>query len=166
MLIARALAERTAGIDAADVDAPQKRDLAVDHEQLAVIALIDVPTLLELERIHRVVFEQIDAAVAEPLDKFARRAEGADAVVDEIDLYALRLLLDQGIGETPAHLQPAADDGLFEREVAVEDVGRLTAVAEALKDLLALLRRKRTARPRELYRLMRTARHVGDDGRQ
>src|SRR3569833_139260 len=206
MLIARALAERTAGIDAADVDAPQKRDLAVDHEQLAVIALIDVPTLLEIERNHRVEFEQIDAAVAVPLEKFARRAEGADAVVDEIDLFALRLLLDQGIGDTPAHLvgvediglhvdvilgrpdgrehrfkglrpifeqghlvahhQRAAADGLFEREVADDEVGRLTAVAEALKDLLALLRRKRTARPRELYRLMRTARHVGDDGRQ
>src|SRR3569832_1046799 len=91
---------------------PRNAPSPSNHEQLAVIALIDVPTLLELERIHRVVFEQIDAAGAEPLEKFARRAEGADAVVDEIDLYALRLLLDQGIGETPAHLVVVEDIGL------------------------------------------------------
>ena len=59
-----------------------------------MVALVDVPAGLGGERVDGVELEDVDAGVAQALEEFLRRAERADAVVDQIDLDALRLLGD------------------------------------------------------------------------
>src|SRR3569623_340482 len=99
----RTLGERTAGIHAANVDAAQESRLAIDDEQFAVITLIHVPAFFELERVDRIEFDQIDAGIGQALEEFVWGLERADAIVDQIHLHALLLLLDEFVGEAPAH---------------------------------------------------------------
>ena len=51
--------------------------------------------------------------------------------------------------------QRTADDGLLERQVALEDVGRLTRGAQSIENGLALRRRQGAARALQLHRLGR-----------
>ena len=107
-----------ARVDAADVHAAEHRAPAVDDEELAVVALVDVPAGLGLERIDRVELEHVDAGVGQPLEERFRRGERADAVVDQVHLDALCLLGDELVGEALAGLVGLEDVGLHVDAVA------------------------------------------------
>ena len=203
-LAARTTLERTARVHTADVDAAQERDAPVDDQQLAVVALIQLPILACHRRVDRIELEHADTAVLQLLKELRRRVDGPHAVVDEIDLDPLPLLLHQSPREALAHLvvlqdvgfhvdvvacclnrrehrlvggrtvlqQPhliagrerTAHDGLLERQVAREDVGFLPAARQPIKDHLALCGSQRAARALELYRRVRPAGQIRNDG--
>jgi hypothetical protein len=135
-----------------------------------------------------------------------RPAEATGAVAQQLDLHALRLPGQQGLGELAAdggvvqdvgfHVdvvarrgdgaepgaivgravlqqahrvargQRAAGDGLLQREMAAENVGRFTAALQTLQDGAALRGGQRAARalPRNWPR--RSMREVGDESGQ
>jgi hypothetical protein len=109
---ARALAERAGRVDAADVDAAEERGAPVDDQQLAVIALVQLPAFARQQRIDGVELEHVDAAVGQALEKLGRCAERADAVADQVDLHALLLLGDQRLCKPLADLIVFEDVGL------------------------------------------------------
>jgi hypothetical protein len=90
--------------------------------------------------------------VARRGDGFQHRAVGGWAVLQQ------RHLVAGG--------QRAADDGFFERQVAIEDAGRLARRAQAIENSLALRRRQRAARALQLHRRAGRSGQVGHDGRQ
>src|SRR6185436_16341665 len=55
-------------------------------------------------RVYRIEFEHLDSAVAKSVEKRRWRVEGADAVVDDVDLDAGGLAFQQQVGELPAGL--------------------------------------------------------------
>ena len=139
-----------------------------------MVALVDVPAGLGLERIDRVELEDVDARVGEPTEEFLRRAEGADAVVDEVDLHALRLLGDQGVGEPLAGLVALEDvglhvDGVPRRGDRIEHRG--VRVRAVLEQAHVIAERQRSVGNRLLEREMArhdvavaaAAREPGDD---
>ena len=103
--------EGAVGVVAADVDAARKSDAAVDHQQLAVVAVVHFPLADPGHRVDGIEGQQVDAARFHPLEKGLRHAEGADAVVEYVDGHALAALFDQQVGELHAQF------------VLVEDIG-------------------------------------------
>jgi len=115
---------RAAGVHAADVDAAEESRPAVHDEELAVVALVDVPPGLGGRRVDRVELQRADAVVAQPLEVLGGCAKRAHAVVDQVHLHALLLLLDQGIHEALADLVILEDVGLQVDVVARRQDGR------------------------------------------
>jgi hypothetical protein len=77
-------------VDAADVDPPGERDASVDDENLAVVAVVDLPALRRrLQRIHRVELADRDSPGAQAFEEFFRRLHRADAVVQDVHRHAL-----------------------------------------------------------------------------
>ena len=83
-----------------------------------MITLVHVPASLGRRRVDRIELQRADAAVAQALEELRRRAERADAVVDQVHLHALALLLDQRISEAQADLVVFEDVGLHVDVVA------------------------------------------------
>src|SRR5262249_32744763 len=103
---------RAGGVRVADVDTASKANPAVDHQDLAVVAVVDVPVAGSLRRIDRIELAQVRAAVAQLVEILPRRADRADAVVEDIDLYALRDLLADDLRQLLANLAALEDVGL------------------------------------------------------
>ena len=191
---------------AADVDAAQEGGVPVDDQQLAVVAPVPAPVVARGQRVDGVELVQLHAAGGQPFEEGGRRAEGAGAVAQQVDLHALRLLGHQRLGKALAHLvvvedvglevdvvargldgrehgpvggrpvlqqqhlvaggQRAADQGLFEREVALEDTGGRAARRQAVEDGAAARHRQRATRALQLHRRAGRLRQVGHDARQ
>ena len=77
-----------------------------------MVALVQLPFLARRQRVDRVELEHPDAAVGQPLEEGRRRADGAHAVADQIDLHALPLLVDQRLRKALADLVVVQDVGL------------------------------------------------------
>ena len=88
-------------IDTADVDAADKGDTPVHHQQLAVVAVIDLPGCQRGERVDRTELQQLHTAHPQALEKSAWCPDCAHAVVDHRNLYPLCLLLQQRVGKLP-----------------------------------------------------------------
>ena len=128
--------EGAAGVHAADVDAAQKRGLAIDDEEFAVVALVHRPALAQRQRVDRVEFQHPDAAVLHLRKQRRGGEQRAHAVANYIDLHAGALLGDQRGGKALAHFVVVKDVG-FHVDVVVRalDGGqhgavRLGAVAQ------------------------------------
>ena len=105
------LARRTVGaragrIGAADVDAAGEGDAAVDHQDLAMVAVVDL-----VDALHRVELADGDAGLAQLVEVCLRRLDRADAVVEDVHPHALLHLGGEECGE------PLADFA------CIEDVG-------------------------------------------
>ena len=95
--------QRAFRIGIADIDAARKRRLAVDDQHLAVVAVVDLPVVaLEPGGIDGVEGHQVHAGRAHALEEGLRHAEGAHAVIDDVDRHARLLLFDQHVGELQA----------------------------------------------------------------
>ena len=92
----------SSGVHAAEVDPADEGGTAVDDQQLAVVAVVDQPSSLRRQRIDRVELEDLHAACPQAIEEGLWRTDGADAVVDQVDLHALRALLQQELGKLPA----------------------------------------------------------------
>ena len=125
--------QRTLGIGIADVDAAGERDLAIDDQDLAVVAIVQPPTVAaHLGRIDRIEGDQLDAGATHAFKKCLRHAQRAHAVIQDADSDALLLLLDQHVGKLQAHLILVEDIGF-----QVDVVGRCS---DRLQHLLHRLR--------------------------
>src|SRR5690606_16506353 len=95
-------AARIADPVAADAEAGDERDLAVDREHLAVIPRKPAERAFDARR---VVAAHLDAAVTEPCPEASRGLrEVAHPVVDQPDLHAFGRFRDQRIGELETDL--------------------------------------------------------------
>ena len=128
----------------------------------AVADQVDLHAMLLLgdERLHEaladlVVLENVGLQV----DVVARGRDGG-----EHRLVGVGAVLQQP--HLVAGGQRAADDGLLERQVALEDVRVLAAAVQAVEDRLALRGRQRAARAFDLHRRGGAPGQVGNDGRQ
>ena len=110
LLVARAK-QRAVGIALADVHATGEADLAVHHQDLAVVTVVRLPGAAQLEGVDRVEGLQLNACCAQALEKSIRCAQCADRVVDDACLHTGLLALHQQIGKTQAY------------GVLVEDIG-------------------------------------------
>jgi len=97
----------SARVDAADVDAANEGRAPIHHQQLAVVSVVERPWL----RHRRVEFEHLDAGLPQAIEERRGRGECAKTVIDQVDLDALRLPLEQEIGELAPHF------------IIVDDVG-------------------------------------------
>ena len=118
----RALAEtatqRATQVDAADVDATQKYRLAIDDQQLAVVAVVEVPAGLGRQWVDWIELQRADASLTQPRDEVRRRVERAGGVVDQVHLNALALLVDQRCRKTITDLAGFENEGLHVDVVA------------------------------------------------
>src|SRR6185503_8623615 len=119
-----AVGARAGRVGAADVDPAGKRDAAVDHQDLAVVAVVELPaagSLGRLGRVDRVELAHRRTGLAQPLEVLLRRADRAGAVVEHVHLHALRRLLLRELEQALADLAAFQDVGL---EVDVVARGR------------------------------------------
>src|SRR5437867_5532791 len=100
------------GVGAADVDAARERDLAVDNQDLAVVAIVELPAPGGLRRVDRVEFADRNAGPPQGVEVLARRLDRADAVVEHVDLHTLRDLACQERREPLSDLAALQDVGL------------------------------------------------------
>ena len=182
---------RSSRMHSAEIDSADERGAAVDHQQLAVVAVVDEPLLLGRQRVGRIELEHLHAAGRQAIEERLRRADGADAVVEQVDLHALRALLQQQLRELPADLvvlddvglevdvvgggadrgkhrpvgrravlqqehpvarrERAADDGLLDGDVLLQDVELARIARESVEDGCDALRGKRAARALDLH---------------
>jgi hypothetical protein len=101
---------------AAEIDSADECGVAVNHQQLAVVAVVDQPLLPGRQRVDRIELEYLHAAGAQAIEERFRRADGTDAVVQQVDLHAVRALLQQQLRELPADLV-VLDDVALEVDV-------------------------------------------------
>src|SRR6185503_5615351 len=80
---ARARAARRRRVGLADIDPAGESDPAVDHRDLAVVAVIDA-----LDAFHRVELAHGDTGVAQLLEVGFRGVDRSHAVVHQVDLDA------------------------------------------------------------------------------
>ena len=114
---------RPTGINARDIDSADKGDSAVDDQQLAMVALIDLPTGLRRKGVHRIEFLHLDAGVNQALEEFARRRERAGAVIHQHDFDALRTARDQCVRKLPADII-VLDDVRLHQHVILRGIDR------------------------------------------
>ncbi|MNG09829.1 hypothetical protein D3C84_932650 [compost metagenome] len=157
-----------------------------------MVALVQLPARSGGQGIDRVELHQPDTRLTQSVEECRRRGEGADAVVDQVDLHATALLGDQGVGEALPDLvvvedvgfhvdvvtrafdgrehrrvglgavlqqvdlvavgERAAHQGLFDRQMQVEDVGLHAGGLEPVQDRLAARFGKRALGAIQLHR--------------
>src|SRR6185369_13961956 len=104
LVLAGARAARRRGIGFADIDAAGERHPAIDHRDLAVVAVVHGLDLLDgVEFAHR------DAGIAQPLKIAFWRADRADAVVHDMHLDAALYFLCEQRREPLADLAAVED---------------------------------------------------------
>ena len=117
----RPRAPRLLGSDAiglAEIDAAGEGELAIDHHDLAMVALVDAGETL-IERIQRIECAQRDAGVAKRVEKFLRRCVSEpDRVVQHVrrSRRALRACVSNALK------RPIACGGFLEDEALDQDV--------------------------------------------
>ncbi|MDT4834485.1 hypothetical protein FQZ97_681230 [compost metagenome] len=169
-----ALVHRPAGLGGQRVDRVELQHLDTDRaeagEELArgaegadaVADQVDLYTgqLLGDQRIGEaladfVVFEnvgfQVDV-IESGVDRIDHRPIGSGTVLQQFDLVAGG--------------QGAADDGFFDCQVQLEDIGVGTARLQTIENGLAACGRERPTGPVELHRRRNGARHIGRESRQ
>jgi len=91
----------------ADVDAARKAGFAVDHDDFAVVAVVDASAAQR--RAMRKKTPHLHAALRQPADIGPLQLPAPEAVVDEPHLHAFPRLADQGIPEPSADAVVAQD---------------------------------------------------------
>ena len=126
---------------------PVNATAAVDDEQLAVVACVDVERVLILHGIRRVELAHDDAGRLEAHPKLAVGAAAADAVVDDAHRHALARFRGERFRELGAHLVVGENVGLEMdvmlggRNRVAHRVVRLRAVEQQLDGVVAIERR-------------------------
>ena len=103
-------------MNAADVDAAGERKLSIDHQHLAVIAVIGLQDAeTAAQRTQRVEFAHPHAALAQALEVFPWCRERADGIADKVHLDPFGSLAQQRVPEPQSDLV-GLDDVALERD--------------------------------------------------
>ena len=94
--------QRTARIVLGNIDATSEGDVAIDHQYLAMVAVIQSPGADPTHRIDWIEFDQLDASHAHAVEERPRCLQRANAVIKDIDLYPGELLCNQQVGKLQA----------------------------------------------------------------
>ena len=104
---------------------PVKPTSSVDDDDLAMVAVVEVPDFRRLDRIHRPELADLDVLPAQLVEELARRLAAAEAVVQHSHFDAFLALLRQQIGESLPDVAGAEDEGLDVNVVARRSQCRL-----------------------------------------
>src|SRR5262245_22108130 len=96
-------------VGAVDIDPASESDLAVDDDDLAMIAVVKIPDLWRLERIQRPELADFDALRTHDVEEVPWGIAAADGVVEHPHLDTLAALLREQVGEAVSDLDGAED---------------------------------------------------------
>src|SRR5678815_2241636 len=106
------LAGRSAVVGAVDVDTAGKTDLPIDDDDLAVVAVLQLPDLRRFDRTQRPKLADFDVLLPQLVEELAGCLAAAEAVVQQTHLEAFLALLREQIGEPLADVARSVDEGL------------------------------------------------------
>src|SRR5579872_6299935 len=93
------LGARDALIGRAEIDTAHDHNIAIRDQHLAMIAIVDGEPLAGMQRIGRIELQDLYPRTLQPREEFRRCTDGADTVVDDLDLYSRLRFGDQQIAE-------------------------------------------------------------------